>query len=99
MKSDVSSIAVAARRLPGLSGRKGQLVGAVAACVLGGVAVLYAVAIPLGAAIGDVPIGTFAKGAWVFVPGDLLKATVASVVATAAFRAAPALRPRPARRC
>ena len=67
------------------------------AAVLGGVVVLYAIGIPIGSLVGDIPLGTFFRGSMSFVPGDLLKAVAATLVATSAFRAAPFLQPHLAR--
>ncbi|MGD9696668.1 MAG: biotin transporter BioY [Thermoleophilia bacterium] len=74
-----------------------QVAGSFVAAVLGGIVVLYAIAIPLGAAIGDLPLDTFFHASMTFVPGDLVKAGAATVVAVSAFRAAPFLRPQLAR--
>ena len=72
----------------------GQLVTGFAAAVLGGVGVLYAIGIPVGAAIAGMPVTEFFTASMSFLPGDLLKATAASAVAASAFRAAPFLRPQ-----
>lgn len=64
-----------------------------AAAVAGGIVILYCVGIPVLVNVGDVPVSTM----WTFVPGDLLKAAAATVVATSAFRAAPFLQPQLAR--
>lgn len=63
------------------------------AAVLGGVVVLYCIGIPIGSLVGDIPFGKFLRASMSFVPGDLLKAAAATVVATSAFRAAPFLQP------
>lgn len=93
----VSVIAIALRRVAPRGVHWAQVGAAFAAAVAGGIVVLYCFAIPVGSAIGDIPIGRFFDGSKTFIPGDLLKAGVAAVVATAAFRAAPFLHPRPAR--
>lgn len=90
----VAVTVAALRRLPWAGGSRGEIGVNVAAAVLGGVAVLYAIAIPVSALIADIPIGTFARGTVDFIPGDLVKAVAASLVAASAFRAAPFLRPR-----
>jgi len=59
--------------------------------------VLYCIGIPVGAAVADIPLDTFFRASMTFVPGDLLKAAAATLVATAAFRAAPFLNPSVAR--
>ncbi len=92
----VALIVGALRRLPALSTGRGHLVACGVASVIGGIAVLYAFAVPVGSVIGDIPLGKFARLMLTFVPGDLLKAGAAAVVATSAFRAAPMLKPRPA---
>lgn len=76
------------RRHPALTVGGGFL-----ACIVGGVGVLYAIGVPVGAAITDSSVSGFLRASWVFLPGDLVKAAVASVVAAAAFRAAPMLDP------
>lgn len=82
------------RRVPGVARGRIQVAAHWLAATIGGVAVLYGVAIPIGAAVADIPIGTFARASATFIPGDLLKAAAAAVVVTAVFRAAPFLRPR-----
>lgn len=62
-----------------------------AACLVGGVAVVYLVGIPGVALRTGVPLATAAKAALVFVPGDLVKVAVATVVAGAVHRASPDL--------
>ncbi len=89
----VSLIAVGLRRIPSDSHGRLQVVANAGACIIGGIAVLYAVAVPIGAALGGLPVLTFARAMAVFIPGDLAKAVVASVVAASVFRAAPFLRP------
>ncbi|MFN8110102.1 MAG: biotin transporter BioY [Thermoleophilia bacterium] len=44
------------------------------AAVLGGVVVEYAIGIPVGAAVADIPLHTFLHGSMTFLPGDLAKA-------------------------
>lgn len=75
----------------------GQVGLGITASLLGGVVVLYAIAIPIGAMVGDMSMGTFARGTAAFIPGDIAKAVAASFVAAAVFRAAPFLAPRVAR--
>jgi len=90
-----TAVIVLTLRRPGwASGARAQVATGIAAAILGGVAVLYAIAIPLGSVLGDVPLGTFARASLSFIPGDLVKAGAAALVASSAFRAAPFLRPR-----
>ncbi len=89
----VSLIAGGFRRIPANPHGRAQVVVNVGACILGGIAVLYAVAVPIGAALGGIPVLTLMRAMGVYIPGDLAKAVVASVVAASAFRAAPFLRP------
>ncbi len=90
----VALVVLGLRRMSWTRRDRGELAASFIAAVAGGVAVLYVIAIPLGAAIGDIPIGTFARGSLSFIPGDLVKAGAAAMVAASAFRAAPFLRPR-----
>ncbi len=74
-----------------------QLATHFVAAVFGGIVALYCIGIPIGSAVADIPLGTFFRASMNFVPGDLLKAAAATVVATSAFRAAPFLQPHLAR--
>lgn len=75
-----------------LSARTRPGVAVAALCnVVGGIAVLYAVGIPFLAVVTGVRIGTAALGSLAFLPGDLLKAGLAAVVAVAVRRADPQL--------
>ncbi len=71
-----------------------QLGGFFAAAAVGGIVVLYAIGVPVGAANAGTSVGDFLSASMAFVPGDLVKAAAASLVAASAFRAAPFLRPR-----
>jgi biotin transport system substrate-specific component len=62
---------------------------AIIAAVAGGIVVIYAIGIPVLAAIAHMDIGVAALASMAFLPGDLLKAIVAGFVTEAAFRAAP----------
>lgn len=90
----VALIVAGLRRLPARPHGPWQVAANVSAAIVGGIGVLYAVAIPLGAALGGLDMLTFARALGVFIPGDLVKAVVAGVVAAAALRAAPFLSPR-----
>ncbi|MDF2665394.1 MAG: bioY [Microbacterium sp.] len=59
------------------------------ATVVGGVAAIYAVGIPVQSAVTRLPLGDTALASLVFVPGDLLKAALATAVVTALVRAYP----------
>lgn len=90
----VALIAVALRRIREPTTPSGQIALGVSASLLGGVVVLYAIAIPFGAWIGGVPLGEFTRTMILFVPGDLAKAVAAAFVAAAVVRAAPFLAPQ-----
>lgn len=90
----VAILIAVGRRAGADRSRPVQLATHFVAAVLGGVGVLYCIGIPVGALVADIPLGTFFRGSMSFVPGDLLKAVAATVVATSAFRAAPFLRPQ-----
>lgn len=55
----------------------------------GGVVAIYAVGIPVQSLVTRLPLGETALTSLVFVPGDLLKAAVATIVVTALVRAYP----------
>lgn len=78
------------RRLP----RYSPVTGFVANLV-GGVAVVYAVGVPVQAAVtGTSNLLAVAVASLVFLPGDLLKALVATTVAAGIHRGYPAVAPR-----
>ncbi|MEF3120558.1 biotin transporter BioY [Kocuria flava] len=54
--------------------------------VLGGIVVIYAFGVPWTSVVTGLPLSTSALGSLVFVPGDLLKAVVASLVAVSVHR-------------
>lgn len=65
-----------------------------ASCVIGGIGVVYAIGIPVQAYIlGTSGVVATAIGAAAYLPGDVLKVVVATVVAAAVHRAYPALPP------
>lgn len=89
-------VAIVVTGLRGVGGgrkRWVQLATHFVAAVLGGIVVLYCIGIPIGSLVGDIPLDKFFRASMNFVPGDLLKAAAATVVATSAFRAAPHLQP------
>lgn len=93
----VAALAMVARRLTGGRPPAWSTAGYFAAAVLGGIVVLYAFGVPVGAWNTGTSAWTFLRGSMVFLPGDLLKAAGAAVVAVSVFRAAPFLRPQAAR--
>jgi biotin transport system substrate-specific component len=72
------------------------LVSFLVAAVLGGVLVVYAVGVPVLAWRGHLPLGKALATTAAFVPGDLLKAVVAAVVARGVERGYPLRERRPA---
>lgn len=71
--------------------RRFNLAWAMVANLIGGIAVIYAVGIPFTSLYGDVPLWASFTGSFAFLPGDLVKAVVASVVAVAVRRAYPVI--------
>ncbi|OZB83818.1 MAG: BioY family transporter [Microbacterium sp. 14-71-5] len=59
------------------------------AAVLGGIVVVYLFGIPVQALVTGVPLGPTALSSLAFLPGDLLKAVVATVLCVALQRAYP----------
>lgn len=59
------------------------------ACLVGGIGAIYAIGIPVQAAVLGLGLGPTALGSLVFLPGDLLKAVIATVVTLGVFRAYP----------
>ena len=75
--------------------RRFNLAWALVATLTGGILVIYAVGIPFLSVFADVSLATAFTGSLVFVPGDVVKAVVAAVVAVAVRRAYPVIdRPR-----
>lgn len=62
------------------------------ACAVGGIAIVYALGIPWLAAVTGMGLSRAAVGSLTFVPGDLLKAIVAALVARNVERAYPVAR-------
>ncbi|GAA2577435.1 biotin transporter BioY [Winogradskya consettensis] len=58
-------------------------------CLVGGMAVVYAIGVPVQAAVTHLPLGKTVLSALVFVPGDLLKVVFATIVTMALWRAYP----------
>lgn len=64
------------------------------ACVVGGIGVVYLFGIPFQAFVMDTPLSATISGSMIaFLPGDLIKAALAAVVATGVFRAYPPASP------
>ncbi|RVU16143.1 biotin transporter BioY [Methylobacterium oryzihabitans] len=62
---------------------------AVLACLLGGIGAVYALGIPWLAAVTGMGLSKAALGSAVFVPGDVVKAVVAALIARGVRRAYP----------
>ena len=60
--------------------------------VVGGIVVVYALGIPWLAAVASLELGTALTGSAVFVPGDLIKAVLASFAALVVKRSYPLIR-------
>ncbi|NEM90952.1 biotin transporter BioY [Galbitalea soli] len=60
------------------------------ACVVGGILVIYAIGIPVVSAVTHLPLATAAISSLAFVPGDLLKVVIATLITQALWRAYPA---------
>jgi len=71
--------------------RRLNLAWALVANLVGGVLVIYAVGIPFTSLYADISMSASAVGALAFIPGDLVKAVAASVVAIAVRRAYPVI--------
>lgn len=75
--------------------RRYNLAWALVATLIGGIAVIYAIGIPVISVVTDTSLATAFTGSLVFVPGDVLKAVVAALVAVVVRRAYPVIdRPR-----
>ncbi|WP_313697326.1 biotin transporter BioY [Achromobacter sp.] len=73
------------------SGTWKGLAGYVAACVVGGIVVVYAFGVPWLAAVAKMDMAKAAGAVAVFLPGDLIKAVVAAWVASRVERVFPML--------
>jgi biotin transport system substrate-specific component len=71
--------------------RRFNLAWALVATLAGGIVVVYAVGIPFISVFSGASLSTAFTGSLVFVPGDVVKAVVASVVAVAVRRAYPVI--------
>lgn len=68
-----------------------QLAGFFAASVIGGIVVLYAIGMPWVSAVAGTPLSAVAYGSLAFIPGDLLKAALATLAARAVLAGYPLL--------
>ncbi|MDZ5143722.1 MULTISPECIES: biotin transporter BioY [Microbacterium] len=59
------------------------------AMVAGGIGAIYALGIPVQSAVTRLPLGDTAVTSLVFLPGDIVKATLATVIVTVLVRAYP----------
>ncbi len=59
------------------------------ASVVGGILVIYAVGIPVQSLVTGLPLEATALSSLVFVPGDLIKVVVATIITLALWRAYP----------
>jgi biotin transport system substrate-specific component len=57
--------------------------------LVGGIVVIYAIGIPVQAALTGLPLGATALGSLLFVPGDAIKVVVATLLTLALWRAYP----------
>lgn len=71
--------------------RRFNLAWALLATLVGGIVVIYAIGIPVISVFSDVPLGIAFTGSLIFLPGDVVKAVVAAVIAVAVRRAYPAI--------
>lgn len=80
-----------------LSWRRFNLAWAMVANLLGGILVIYSIGIPFTSLYGDIPLWASFTGSFAFIPGDLVKAVIASLVAVAVRRAYPVIELSPRR--
>jgi len=62
---------------------------AAVAALVGGVGIVYAIGIPVLAAMTDLSLAAAAAGALAFLPGDILKVVICALVARTVFRFQP----------
>ena len=70
-------------------GRKPVLWRTAVGIVVGGILVIYAVGIPVQSLVTRLPLGPTALSSLVFVPGDVVKAVIATAIVTTLVRAYP----------
>jgi biotin transport system substrate-specific component len=66
-----------------------DFVRALVACIIGGIGVVYLLGIPWLGAVAKIGLTKAAIGSTAFIPGDILKAVLASVIAVAIKKAYP----------
>lgn len=71
--------------------RRFNLAWALVANMIGGIVVIYAFGVPFTSLYGDIPLWASFTGSFSFLPGDLVKAVAASLVAVAVRRAYPVI--------
>lgn len=76
------------------TGRRLGLGRALLANAVGGIAVVYACGIPVLAERAGLSLAGGLRASWVFLPGDVIKAVLAAIVARAVHRGYPVLRDR-----
>ncbi|WP_327108719.1 biotin transporter BioY [Nonomuraea glycinis] len=74
-------------------GHSPSFVRLLVACLAGGIGAVYLVGVPLWAAVGGITLNQAALGTAAFLPGDLAKAVLATIVARGTQRAYPAAVP------
>ncbi len=72
--------------------RRVTFVGVLVACLVGGIAVVYACGVPVQSVVTGVPLATTAQLSLAFLPGDVLKALAAAAITVGVVRAYPAAR-------
>jgi biotin transport system substrate-specific component len=75
--------------LTGVRPERFALASFLVAAIVGGILVVYAVGVPVLAWRAHLPLAKAVVANWVFVPGDLVKAVVAAVVARGVERGYP----------
>ncbi len=91
-----SAAGLLADLLADLRAERLRLASLLVAAVVGGVAVVYAVGIPVLAWRAQLPFTKALAANWAFLPGDLAKAVLAAVVARGVERGYPLRERRPA---
>ena len=71
--------------------RRFNLAWALVANLLGGIAVIYAIGIPFTSLYADIPLSVSATGSLAFIPGDVVKALIAALVADGVRRSYPVI--------
>ncbi|MFI6501256.1 biotin transporter BioY [Nonomuraea typhae] len=74
-------------------GAKPGLVRLLAAALVGGIGVIYLLGVPVQALVTGLPLWATLVGSAIYLPGDLLKAVLAALVARGVQRAYPAAAP------